>query len=181
MWVPRFLFLPPRRGLILRIAENSQWTLLKSAQCLLGSTVTILALNIHFYSSSSEKTLTQKSSQMMQPTVMKKKLLQLKPEGRNQRDRSEDLPGQNLSPAPSTEAFDHLLSSRFLIQKNLTQAFTRTRPKYQRCLTACSPCSTAKCLFLKQTFPCRVWTHPNLERAEHEEVPSLFPLSKQGE
>lgn len=111
-------------------------------------------LVIHFYSSSSEKTLTQKSTQMMQPTVTKKKLLQPKPEGRNQRDRSEDLSGQILSPVPSMEASDHLLSSCFLIQKNLTQAFTG--PKYQRCLIACSLRSTAKRLFLKQTFPCRV-------------------------
>ena len=34
------------------------------------------------------------------------------------------------------------------------QAFTR--PKYKRSLIASSHCSTAKCLFLKQTFPCGV-------------------------
>lgn len=74
----------------------------------------------------------------------------LKAEGRDHRDPSEDLSGQNPPPALAREPSDRPLSS-FLIRENLTPALTR--PKYKGSRLASSPCSVAKCLFLQPTFP----------------------------
>lgn len=103
-----------------RLLESAQWLLVSS---------TILALNIHFCSSCSEKTLTQKSNQASCNAQGMSSTESWRQESKEQIRWSTRT---KCVPCSFNEASDHL--------RNLTQAFTR--PKYMRC----------ECLFYSQVL-----------------------------